>query len=82
MSDNKTSVALTEYIVNRYQSMILSREETSEVLSLSIPQLDRKRKRLEGPHYLKTGPSNSKIQYLVSDIVDYLMRNRIKGDEM
>lgn len=69
------------HLIGVYDAIVLNREQTAEALSMSVSNLDRIRKNREGPQYLKIGTSNAKVQYLVADIVEYLVGNRNRGDD-
>lgn len=70
---------LMKYLVERFDSIILTREQAAKALDISVQQLDRRKRQALPPRYLKSGSANSKVQYLISDIVDYLISSRVKA---
>jgi len=69
---------LRQYLVMKFDSIILNREQAAKALKISIQQLDRRKRQALAPRYLKSGEANSKVQYLVADVVDYLIDSRIE----
>lgn len=76
--DKNQKNEMVELFLKKYGSVILTREQAAEALSISTSSLDRRKSMALPPKYIKTGPANAKVQYLVQDIVDFLLDSRVE----
>jgi predicted DNA-binding transcriptional regulator AlpA len=75
MSEDK----MFNILLNRYNTVNLSREQVAEVLGLSSATVDRMRYEGLGPNYMKLGHSrNATIKYSLHKVVEYLFIQNIE----
>lgn len=75
----KETNEIIEILLKKYGSIVLSRNQVSEILNKSVSTLDRWRKKGVYLEYSKIGESNNAtIEYSIFDIVQYLESNKIK----
>ena len=74
--DHKQSII--EMLKEEYGNKMLNRDEAAAALGMSTASLDKLRGQGLGPTFIKIGSSNSKVQYTLFDISDYICSMRIK----
>lgn len=79
---NKQREALLIWLLSTYSCVLFSRTQAGEALSCSLSWLDERKEKGLSPRYIKGGDKNTKVQYLVCDIVDYLLDSETSKDDM
>lgn len=71
---------LTKLIYQKYGSLLLTREQVSEVLSISTATLARMANSAIGVQYQKNGKAgkNGRVRYPIDAVVDYILSNHIQ----
>jgi len=70
---------IEDRIEKRYDTLVLSRKQVSEILNKSTSTIDRWRSQRIKLKYSKIGSSkNSTIEYSISEIAKYIINNQIK----
>jgi len=71
--------AIEDRIEKRYGTLVLSRQQVSEIINKSTATIDRWRQLGINLEYSKVGNSrNSTIEYSISEIAKYVVSNKIK----
>lgn len=77
-----TKEQITSLIFNKYNTFLLSRKDTAEIVGVSMATLDRWKKDNRYLKYKKVGKAkNASIKYPLDGIVEYLFENMIKVSE-
>lgn len=70
---------LVNSLKEKYNTYLLSREQTAETCGISISTLDRLRTNALGPKYKKIGKSkNATIKYSITDVAQYILNQNIE----
>lgn len=70
---------MEDRIFDKYESLILSRQQVAKVLKKSITTIDRWRKKGLYLEYSKNGDSkNATVEYSIDAIARYVISNKIK----
>lgn len=71
---------LIQLLFQKYESLLLRREQAAEILNISTASLDRMKRSGVGIQYQKEGESrkNGRIRYPIDAIVDYILSNHIQ----
>lgn len=80
MSQQEYRQELLMLLYQKYGSLLLTREQVSEILNISTATLGRMANRAVGIQYQKDGKTgkNGRVRYPIDAVVSYILSNQVK----